>query len=281
MDTFVLLAMLVAAACHAGWNALLKLELEPLAALVLISVGAGVAAAPMAFLTGLPRLEAWPYIAGSLTVHVGYYFALTRAYRAGDLGQVYPIARGTAPLLTAFGSLLLLGEDLGVAGWCGIGLLTSGILALALRGSRRLSGLDRRAVGFALLTAATISTYTLIDGTGGRIAGSAHAYACWLMITDGLMVLVFGLVRLPTVVVPAFRRHWKLALGGGAMASAGYWTAIWAMSVAPIGVVAALRETSVLFAAMISVAVLREPLIWTRVAAAVLVTAGIMLVRLS
>jgi drug/metabolite transporter (DMT)-like permease len=280
MDPFVFAAVLVAAACHAGWNAVIKVGLDPFATTALIAVGAGVVALPLVPFVGIPVLVAWPWLIASVTLHFFYYIGLIEAYRAGDMGQVYPIARGSAPLMTAIASTWLLGEQLGAVGWSGIAVLSGGIVLLSARGGRGLGHLDRRAVGFALFTAVTICGYSLVDGIGARISGNPHAYAVMLFALDGVAMLVFALARLRAGILSAMTRYWKSGLAGGALSFVAYWIAIWAMTVAPIAIVAALRETSVLFGALIAMLVLREPLRLTRVWAAVMIVAGLALIRL-
>ena len=281
MDAYVFLAVLAAAVFHAGWNALLKVRLEPMMAMSLISTACGLVALPFVPLVGLPLPAAWPYIFASLALHLVYYTALAEAYRFGDLGQVYPIARGAAPLMTAFGATLWLGEGLGFAGWCGILVLGAGILMLSLRGGRDLSRFDGRSVGFALLTALSIAAYTLVDGAGARLAGSPAPYIVWLFVLDGIMMFTFGCWRAGSRrVVTEFRQAWTIVLLEGVLSTAAYAIAIWAMTVAPIALVAALRETSVLFAALLGVALLKEPVMPARLAAAALVLCGLALIRL-
>ena len=280
MDTFVFFVVLAAAVFHAGWNALLKVKLEPLTTISLISVACGVVVVPAVFFVGLPELAAWPYIGMSLALHLVYYIALAEAYRFGDLSQVYPIARGTAPLITALGGSFWLGEPLGLTGWLGVILLGAGIMTLSLR--RRGAGIDSfhgRSVGFALLTALTIAAYTLVDGTGGRIGPSPAAYIVWLFLLDGLMMGIFGMIRMPGAMIQGAKSSWPLVLAGGALSTAAYAIAIWAMTVAPIALVAALRETSVLFAALIGIVFLREPVYALRIVAGCVVLAGIVLLR--
>src|SRR6185312_9881437 len=166
MDNLVLAAVLFAAACHAGWNAVIKLGLEPFASTMLIAVAAGVVALPLLPLVGLPASVAWPWLAASVLLHIVYFTGLTEAYRHGDMGQVYPIARGSAPLMTATASTALLAETLSIAAWVGIVTLAAGVFLISLRGGRELARLDRRAVGFALVTALTICGYSLVDGVG-------------------------------------------------------------------------------------------------------------------
>src|SRR5437879_199882 len=138
MGAFVFTAVLFAAACHAGWNATIKRGLDPLIVTALISIGAALVAALFVPFVGLPAAAAWPFVIASVLIHLFYFAALIESYRAGDLGQVYPIARGSAPLMTATATTLLVGERLGAFGWCGIVLLAAGVLLLSLRGGRDL-----------------------------------------------------------------------------------------------------------------------------------------------
>jgi drug/metabolite transporter (DMT)-like permease len=281
MDSFVFAAVLFAAAAHAGWNAVIKRGLDPLSTTVLISIGAALVSAAFLPITGLPAAAAWPWCAASVLIHLFYFAALIESYRAGDMGQVYPIARGSAPLMTATATALFIGERLGLAGWCGIVLLVAGVMLLSLRGGRDLEQLDRKAVGFALFTAVTICAYSVVDGMGARAAGSANAYSVALFIGIAPVMLVYALVQSGRAVVPAMARHWRLGLAGGTLQLGSYGIAIWAMTVAPIAIVAALRETSVLFGAAIAVVFLKEPLRASRIVAALMIVAGLALIRLS
>jgi drug/metabolite transporter (DMT)-like permease len=279
MDLLVFSAVLVAAACHAGWNALLKLNLEPALATALVAMASGLVAVPFVLVAGLPDAAAWPYVAASVVVHIGYYLALAEAYRHGDLGHVYPIARGSAPLVTAVIAAALLGETPGPFGWAGITMLAAGIVLLAVRGGRGARRLDARSVGFALLTSASITAYTLIDGIGARAAGSAAAYAAWLFLMSGAVMTLYGFWRVGPSLGRQLVANWPTALGGAALSTAAYAIAIWAMTVAPIALVAALRETSVLFATLLSTLLLREPWLAARIAATLMVLAGALLLR--
>lgn len=279
MDAFVFMAVLAAAACHAGWNALLKLNVAPVVATVLVAVAAGLLVLPLLPITPLPAAAAWPYIVASAIIHVAYFVALAEAYRWGDLSQVYPIARGTAPLLTAALASLWLNEALGSNGWAGVIVLAAGILLLTVKGARKLAPFDHRAVAFALATSLTITAYTLVDGIGARLAGSALAYTVWLFIGDGITMAIYGALRVGPSLLKDFRAHWRIATAGAALSTAAYAIAIWAMTVAPIALVAALRETSVLFAALFGTVLLREPLLPVRLVAALLVMAGALLLR--
>jgi drug/metabolite transporter (DMT)-like permease len=280
MDFFVFIAVLVAAACHASWNALLKLNMEPIVATTLVAMASGLVAVPFVCVVDLPHTGAWPYLAASVAIHIGYYLALAEAYRYGDLGQVYPIARGAAPLLTAVVATVTLGETLGLFGWAGVIALAAGILLLAVRGGRADRRFDARSVAFALLTSLTITAYTLSDGIGARVAGSATAYTAWLFLLSGAAMSLYGVIRLgPRRLAGYSRANWAIALGGAALSTAAYAIAIWAMTVAPIALVAALRETSVLFATLISTLLLREPWLAARIAATLMVLTGALLLR--
>jgi drug/metabolite transporter (DMT)-like permease len=281
VDPFVFAAVLLAAACHAGWNAFLKVGLDPFTTTALIAVMSAMVALPALPFVGFPPAVAWPWIIASMVLHLGYYIGLTEAYRTGDMGQVYPIARGSAPLMTAVASTFLVGEKLSLQGWLGILVLVSGVFLLSLRGGRDLARIDRRALGFAFFTAVTICGYSVVDGSGGRIAQNPHAYAVMLFLVDGLMMLAFAVLRRGTGVFTMVMPYWKNGLTGGTMSLLSYWIAIWAMSVAPIAIVAALRETSVLFGAAIAVVVLKEPVRPARIVAALMIVAGLALIRLA
>lgn len=280
MDPFVFAAVLLAAACHASWNALIKIRLDPFLGIVLIAAAAGIVSLPLLPFVPLPPLAAWPWLIASVITHLGYYIGLSRAYRAGDMGQVYPIARGTAPLMTAAGGALLIGENFSLIGWAGIVALTSGVFLLSLRGGGALAHLNRHAVGYALFTAVTICCYSLVDGIGARTAGNAHSYALWLFVIDGAFITAIALVSHGWEAAPVMARQWKSGLAGGVLSLTAYWIVIWSMTVAPIALVASLRETSVLFGAAIAVVFLKEPLRAPRVFAALLIVCGIALIRL-
>lgn len=276
MSTTVFLAVLVAAFLHAGWNAVLKIRIEPLLAIGLVNGSAGLLGLVLMTQVGFPASASWPWLAASAVLHLFYALALSKAYERADMSLVYPIARGSAPLMTMAGSLVVVGDSLAPLAVVGIATLATGIALLALRGRR---GLDGAAVNYALLTAFTISLYTLADGMGARAAGNPHAYIAGVFMLDGIICLaavawmrgIRGMQPMLTAVGPG--------LAGGAMAFGAYWIAVWAMTQAPIALVAAVRETSVLFAAVIAVVVLREPLMPHRIVSAVLIVSGLALIR--
>jgi drug/metabolite transporter (DMT)-like permease len=283
VDLFVFLAVLFAACCHAGWNAGIKRTLDPLATTVLVAAGAALIALPFVPLAGWPELASWPWLIASIIIHLFYFAGLIESYATGDLGQVYPIARGSAPLMTATITTLFVGEHLGLFGWGGIVMLALGVLLLSLRGGRDLAKLDRRAVGFALFTAVTICAYSVVDGIGARAAGPgrASAYSCILFVGIAPVVVIYAMARRGNAVFAQMAPHWKTGLVGGALAVISYSIAIWAMTVAPIAMVAALRETSVLFGAIIAVLVLKEPLRPARIVAALMIVCGLVLLRMA
>lgn len=280
MENLVFLAVLFAAACHAGWNALIKIGLDPLSTTTLIATGSAVVGLMCLPLFGMPAAAAWPWLIASAVIHLFYFAALIESYRTGDLGQVYPIARGTAPLMTAGASALFVGEQLSVLGWSGIAVLAVGVLLLSARGGRGLAGLDRRAVGFALLTALTICAYSVVDGVGARASLNPQSYVLWLLVGNALLLAPYALWRDGGKVLPVMQRFWLRGLAGGALQALSYGIALWAMTLAPIAIVATLRETSVLFGTAIAVAVLKEPLRAVRIVAALLIVAGLVLIRL-
>ena len=209
MDPFVFAAVLFAAACHAGWNASIKRTLDPLATTVLIAIGAGRRSRCRSFRSPAgPSLPSWPWLIASIVIHLFYFAGLIESYRAGDLGQVYPIARGAAPLMTATMTTVFVGEQLGLYGWGGIVLLAAGVLLLSLRGGRDLAKLDRVAVGFALFTAVTVCAYSVVDGIGARAAGpgKATAYSTVLFVGIAPVVVAYALIRRGTRGVA---RRWR------------------------------------------------------------------------
>lgn len=280
MQNIVFAAVLFAAACHAGWNVLIKVGLDPLSTTTLIAVGAAMVGLVCLPLTGMPAAAAWPWLIASILIHLFYFAALIESYRTGDLGQVYPIARGSAPLMTAAASAVFVGEELSVTGWNGIATLVAGILLLSARGGRLLTAIDRRAVGFALVTALTICAYSVVDGVGARASNNPESYVLLMFIGNAVLLTPYAFWRDRGRLLPAIRTYWLRGLAGGALSVTAYGIVLWAMTLAPIAVVAALRETSVLFGAVLAVVWLKEPLRPARIAAALLIVAGLVLIRL-
>jgi drug/metabolite transporter (DMT)-like permease len=278
MEPLVFLAVLLAAAFHAGWNAIVKIDLDRFLSITLISLAAGTVAVAALPFVAVPQASTWPWLAVSALLHTGYKIFLVQAYRAGDLGQVYPIARGAAPLLVSL-AMLAIGEVLTAHATAGIALLVGGVWLMSVRGGRDLAKLEGRAVAFALATSVFIASYTVTDGLGARINGDAHGYAVWLFVLDGLLMLALLLLMRGRCGLGAMRPFLVSGLAGGAMSLGAYWIVIWAATVAPIAMVAALRESSVLFAGAISVLILREPPTRWRVLSASIIVIGVALMR--
>ena len=272
----VTFAVLGAALLHAGWNAILKSGSNVLLDTALVALAGCVIALPLGFVFPPPAAEAWPYIAISVSVHLGYYTALAGAYRAGDLSHGYPIMRGLAPVLVAGVGWLWFGEALSASAWLGVLLICGGVLSLGMAGG----GASRKATAWALLGAAIICVYTISDGAGVRVAGSAERYVVWLFM---LMGLPFGLVVLALKRGEFLRhaaRHWARGMMGAALSGLSYGIALWAMTRAPIAMVAALRETAVIFAALIGAWVLKEGHLGPRLAGAAAVLCGVVALKL-
>jgi drug/metabolite transporter (DMT)-like permease len=280
MELHVVLAVMAAAAMHAGWNALLKSGGDPFDCMARISLFGGMIAVVGVTLVQFPVAAAWPWIALSWVLHAAYRFFLIAAYRAGDLSQVYPIARGTAPLLTAMGTALLLSETLPALGYAGIAALATGVFLMSMKGSRA-GGFDVRAVGFALATAITICSYTIVDGYGARLNGSAASFILWEMFGNSIIMGATALGVRGRTIYAGIASWWLPSAGAAAMSTTSYIIATWAMTKAPIALVAALRETGVLYAALIGVVFLGEPMTRWRWGAATIIVAGVVLLRLS
>ena len=281
MNNFVFVSVLCAAFMHAGWNALVKAGSDRLMSITIISVWSAVLAFPLLLLVPTPPAAAWPWLGASIAFHTVYKLLLARAYRLGDMGQVYPIARGSAPLLTALLMTYAFNEVLTPVAAIGIFLLVIGVWLMSVRGGRDSATIQTTAVGYALATAVLISLYTITDGQGARIGASALSYAIWLFVFDGLAILIAtGWIRGPKPVLQTIQRAWRIGAFGALMSMGSYGIALWAMRQAPIASVAALRETSVLFAAMISFVVLKESLSPWRITSALLIVSGVVLTRL-
>ncbi|MPY74293.1 MAG: EamA family transporter [Alphaproteobacteria bacterium] len=280
MDTTVFFAVLAAAAMHAGWNAVVKIGLDQFLTVTLVAVAAGAVALACLPFTEVPTGAVWYWILASAVLHTGYKIFLVQAYKAGDLGQVYPLARGAAPLIVAAVSLVALEEGLDGANLAGIGVLVAGVLLMSLRGGHQARGLNRTAVLYALGTSCFIAGYTLVDGLGARQAASAMSYTIYLFVIDAVLIAIVCLAMRGWKGVRRMEGVWKSGLAGGALSLGAYWIAIWAMTQAPIATVAALRETSVLFAIVIATVVLKEKLTPWRLAAAFVISGGTLLLRL-
>ena len=278
MSLGVFLAVLLAAALHAGWNAVVKGGADKLAGMAGMCLGHAVPGALAVLLFPPVAAEAWPWIAGSVALHFGYQWFLLRAYGLGDLSQVYPLARGSAPLIVALVSVLALGATLSGAELLAVGLIACGVAAMGLT---RAGDASRAAVVAALVTGCFIAGYSLVDGVGARASGSPVAFFGWIAMLGAVPFGLYaqwrrpGLVRrLPWVAPAAF-------FGGGWASFAAYAIVVWAFTQAPIALVTALRETSIVFALLIGAFVLRERVDLPRVAAAFVTLCGVAAMRLA
>lgn len=279
MDTIVFLAVLAAALMHAAWNAIVKVGLDRFSSILLLSLAQGALAALLIPFFATPLATAWPWIVASAGLHMGYKLFLIRAYQHGDLSQIYPLARGTAPLIVAMVGAFFLGEVMSWGRTAAVIAIALGVILMA-RGFRGSAGLSRTALAFAIGTACFTASYTLVDGVGARIAATASGFTLWMFTLDALGMAVFALATRGPRAIAALRPALLSGTTAGALSLGAYWIAIWAFTQAPLAMVAALRETSVLFAMLIGVFILRERAgIW-RWFAAGLIVAGVVLMRL-
>lgn len=270
--------ILLAALLHASWNALTKAGGDPLISITVITATGGVCALPLMIWLPFPEAETWKWLAISACIHYVYQLCLVRMYQLGDLSQVYPIARGLAPLgvacLAAYGA----GEFLEASQMVGLALASVAIVALGTgRSSGHSSG---RGVAMAVLTAALIGLYTYTDGRGVRSVASPENFIGWSFFLGSVPMVVTTIYLRRAAGLEAWRRLGLQAIGGGLMATVGYAIALWALSRAPMASVASLRESSVLFAALLGTGVLGESFGRRRVVSALLLVVGLALVQI-
>ncbi len=281
MDSTVFALLLGGALMHAVWNALVKGSADPLIAMTLVTTGSGTAAILLLpFIGWQVAPGAWIWIAGSALAHVFYRLTLVRGYEIGDMSLVYPIARGTAPLLTALIGVTVLGETVSRLAFAGILTIVAGVIGISMARRGLAIAKNTAAVGFALLTAVLITTYTYLDGFGARVSGNAAAYTVLLFAVDTPVMLAITLWRRgPDRIVAALTRTSMIGFGGGILSFLSYWIAIWAMTRVPIPLVAAMRETSIAFGALIAVLFLGERVTPVRAAATLAILSGAALLR--
>jgi drug/metabolite transporter (DMT)-like permease len=279
LSSFVLAAVLFGALLHAAWNALIKLQPDKFAAAACIAILAGVVGLPVMATLPMPPAAAWPYLAASAIIHVGYFALVAIAYRSADLGVAYPLTRGSAPVITALLAFLLIGETLGWNGWLAVAAVAAGIVALSADALVR-GGLTRSTAAAAILNAGVIVTYTLIDGLGARVVGNGLIYVAWMLAGTAILIIALMVAIRGTAFLIELRKGWQLGLVGAVLTVASYSIALWAMTRAPIGLVAALRETSVLIAAILGAVFFHEPFGPRRWLALALILGGIVVLRL-
>ncbi len=279
MSNAVAAAVLFAAFLHAAWNALIKRDQDVLIATVGIVIGAASISLLLLPFLPAPAAASWPFIATSTVAQFAYYALITRVYRRADLGLTYPIMRGTAPLFVTLANALLFGEILSPLGLVGVACISGGVLLIAGGKIRRLD--SAATLAMALSTAIVIAFYTVIDGIGVRRSGAPAAYTMWIFLLTGLAMGGWALAWRRKLLLQSFRTAIWVPIVGGGCTLVSYGIALWAMTLAPVAAVAALRETSILFATLISVFVLREAATWYRIAAVILLTGGAIAIRLS
>jgi drug/metabolite transporter (DMT)-like permease len=277
ISTAVTVLVLLSALMHAGWNYLVKASPDRLLDTVGLAVAASLVSACLLPFVPLPAAACWPWMGLTLFVHVGYFLTLIETYRHADLSVAYPLMRGTAPLLVALAAPLL-GETLGPGLLAGVILIGAGITLPVWLGVRR-GAVARAGIGFAFANACIIAIYTLSDGIGVRLSGSAAAYTLWLFFLNAWGLLAIAWWQRGSSVMTHFQRRWAPALAGSVLTLGSYGIVLWAMTVASIPAVAALRETSVIFAALFGSILLKERMGRWRIAGAVLVALGAASIR--
>jgi drug/metabolite transporter (DMT)-like permease len=277
ITTPVALLVLLSAAMHAGWNFIVKASADRFLDYTGLAMAGTLVAACLLPWLPEPAPASWPWLACTTFVHVGYYLLLMQAYKHADLSIAYPLMRGSAPVLVALAAPLA-GDALPPGLLLGIALVATGI-ALPVGISIRRGGVSRSGLGYGFATAGVIALYTLIDGIGARLSGHPVAYTLWLFLLNGWLVVGMAIWRRGRSAMTHLRRRWLFSLLGSMLTMGSYGLVLWAMTVAPIPAVAALRETSVIFAAFLGTWLLKERMGRWRIAGAVLVALGAMAIR--
>ena len=270
MQPLVIILLLAAAFLHASWNVVLRGRQDRFLSITLMSAISAVVALPFALVLPRPDPSSWGCIAFSSTLQIAYCLFLVRAYRHADLGQVYPVARGTAPLLVALGAALFAHERLGPMALIGIALVSLGIIGQAVGRGR----LDLRSLAAALACGLMIAGYTVSDGIGARLSGHPQSYSAWMFVTQGTpMPLLYMALRGPLRIDPRSPEALK-TLWAGLIAMVSYGVVVWALSLSPMGAVSALRETSILFAVVLGAVFLKERMTPVRAICCALIAGG-------
>ncbi|MCB1310757.1 MAG: EamA family transporter [Sedimentitalea sp.] len=278
MSLGVFLAVLGAAFLHALWNALVKSGASKLTGMLILTLVQGGIGAVLAGVRPLPAAEVWPWLLASGLFHAGYKLFLAFAYEQGDLSRVYPIARGAAPMIVTVISAAVLADAIAPVAYAGIFVLGAGIAVMA-RGAFA-NGESRRLVPLALCSAAMTAGYSLVDGLGARVSGDAMMYVGWLFALDALLFTPAALALRGTSVIVAARRDWAIGALAALASYGAYAIAVWAMTQAPIALVAALRESSILFAVLIGWLAFGDRMDRGKALAALLIVLGMGLTRL-
>lgn len=275
----VTLVVLGAAVLHAVWNALAHAIVDKLVGFALIGTALTACAAVVVLVVPAPSSASWPFLAASVTVHVAYNLLLMRSYRLGDFGQVYPVARGTSPLLVAIGATVFAGEQLPGIRLVGVLVVSLGLATLVFAGGVPTRA-ARPAIAAAILTGVAIATYTTLDGLGVRRADTAAGYAGWLFLLQGPVLPLVALAVRRGRLWPQVRPHLGAGLAGGVLSLIAYGLVLWAQTRGALAPISALRETSVIIGAVIGAVVFHERFGRWRIAATVLVVTGVVLIDL-
>ncbi|SPF78731.1 hypothetical protein ALP8811_02662 [Aliiroseovarius pelagivivens] len=278
MTTGIVLIILSAALLHATWNTIVKTAGDRTSTLGLVALGHVIPGLVMVTVLPFPSVESWPYLIASTVIHFGYFYMLGQAYKHGDLSVVYPIARGIVPALVSLWAMLFVGEILPAQAWYGIALIAVAIQISSWAALRH--GVGRAALFFALGTGFCISGYSLVDGVGVRLSGDTLSYWAWHSVLH-IFIVGFIALRRGNAIRALPRRTWMIGILGGIVSMTAYGLVLYAKNFAPLGAVSALRETSVIFAALIGFVFLGEGNWRRRLLAAVLMAGGVALIGLS
>lgn len=278
MDLHVLALVLLAAAAHTAWNAWLKDSGDRLASMAALAVGWFIVGCITIPIVGIPGIASWPYLLATTFVHTSYAMLLITAYKYAEFSLAYPIARGTGPLLVALLAPLFISEHLEGPSFFAVTLIVMGVFLIGVFGNKRSLG-GSRAILFSLATGVLIAAYTMIDGQGARAGSTPHAYAGWLFVLTPIPVIALAMKILRKDFRSLLAGHWKTGVPVGVLSAIAYWVIVWAMTVAPMALVAATRETSILFAAVVSWGVLGEKLRPMRWAGVVVTVVGLLLAK--
>ncbi|SCW32263.1 MULTISPECIES: DMT family transporter [unclassified Pseudomonas] len=274
MPLHIICLVLFAALLHASWNAMLRGGTDRLWSMTIMCVAIALASVIVAALLAPPARASWFCVGLSAVLHVGYNLFLVRSYKSGDLGQTYPIARGVSPILIVLAASLFAGERVAPSGLLGIALVSTGILSLAYTGRRRALP-DLR---YALGTGFFIAAYSVVDGMGVRLSGAPMAYTAWMCLLWGVMMPLVYIGLRDASSLFAWRPGIAAAFAGGLVSLLAYGVVIYAMAHAPMGAVSALRETSVMFAALIGYAFLGEALTLRKLLACAVIALGTLVI---
>lgn len=279
VESQAIIAVLVAALLHASWNTLVKTSKSGFHTIALQHAWMAILVLPLAPFLPFPAQESYVYLGFSVLVHILYNVLLAASYKEGDLSLIYPVARGTGPIVVAILSPFVAAEVLSVRGYLGVGAISLGLIILAFQ-----RGLDfhkyRRSLLYALATGIQIGIYTLADGLGVRASGSTASYIVWLFLLEGLAFFLLAALKDPQELRVQARAAWRRSLFAALMSATAYAIVIWALTIGSMAYIAALRETSVLFAAIIGASFLREPFGARRMFGSAVIAIGIVLLNL-